>query len=325
MSPTLHDATEFFALRAAARNAARGHRKKLGAASFLCDLETEVLQLQRELRSGTYRPGPFQTFRIRDPKPRIISAAPFRDRVVHHALCAAMEPTFEARADADSFACRVGKGNRAAVWRLQRLTRAWPWYAKLDVERYFETLPLGRLMVLLQSLFDDEPLLRAVEVVLRAGGRGNEIGLPIGNLTSQHFANLYLGELDQFARVAGAGGLVRYMDDVVVFGADKASVSALADAMSNQLLRMGLREKTSARRLGPIHIGVPFLGFRVWPQRIRVDRGARQRLLHRLRLCRCGLSEWEVQVRQTGLAAWAAHGDTRSLLASVALGEASDY
>jgi RNA-directed DNA polymerase len=318
VSPTLHDATAFHALRTAARNAARGHKQKPETAAFLCDLETEVLQLQRELRSGSYRPGPFQTFRIRDPKPRTISAAPFRDRVVHHALCAAMEPTFEARADPDSFACRVGKGNRAAVWRLQRLTRAWPWYAKLDVERYFETLPLSRLLGLLHTLFDDRPLLDAVEVVLRAGSEDGETGLPIGNLTSQHFANLYLGELDRFARASGVGGLVRYMDDVVVLGPDKASVAALAQAMAQQMEALGLGDKASARRLGPVHIGVPFLGFRVWPHRIRVDRAARQRLLQKLRRPPRGLSESEVQVRQTSLAAWAAHGDTRGLLATVA-------
>jgi len=316
--PTLHDATEFHALRAAARKAARGHKGKPETAAFLCALETEVLQLQRELRSGSYRPGTFQTFRIRDPKPRTISAAPFRDRVVHHALCAAMEPTFEARADPDSFACRVGKGNRAAVWRLQRLTRVWPWYAKLDVERYFETLPLGSLLGLLHTLFDDGSLLQAVEVVLRAGCGDGETGLPIGNLTSQHFANLYLGELDRFARASGVGGLVRYMDDIVVLGRDKASVVGFARAMSSHMEALGLREKASAHRLGPVHIGVPYLGFRVWPHRIRVDRAARHRLLQKLRRPPDALSDSELQARHTSLVAWADHGDAQGLLSSVA-------
>lgn len=318
MRPTLEAASSFAALRAAAKKAARGHRKKPETAAFLCELEAEVLVLQRELRAGTYRPGPFRTFRIRDPKPRTISAAPFRDRVVHHALCAAMEPTFEARADPDSFACRVGKGNRAAVWRLQRLTRQWPWYAKLDVERYFETVPLDRLLTLLRSLFDDRALMDAVEVVLRAGSADGEIGLPIGNLTSQHFANLYLGELDCFARGLGVGGMVRYMDDIILLGPDKAAALGWAEAVSEHMTALGLRDKASARRLGPVHVGVPFLGFRVWPHRVRVDRAARRRLLQKLRRPPADIGDTERQARQTSLAAWAAHGDTRGLLTSLA-------
>jgi hypothetical protein len=96
-------ATDFWALRAAALRASRGVSRSAGCAAFLCELEREILQLQRELREGRYEPGPFHTFPIRDPKPRVISAAPFRDRVVHHALCAAMEPVFEAEADFDIF------------------------------------------------------------------------------------------------------------------------------------------------------------------------------------------------------------------------------
>ncbi len=320
MRPTLEAASSFAALRAAAKKAARGHRKKPETAAFLCELEAEVMRLQRELRAGTYRPGPFRTFRIRDPKPRTISAAPFRDRVVHHALCAVMEPTFEQLADPDSFACRAGKGNRAAVWRLQRLTRRWPWYAKLDVERYFETVPLDRLLTLVGSLFDDRPLLDAVEVVLRAGSGDDGRGLPIGNLTSQHFANLYLGELDRFARALEVGGMVRYMDDIILLGPDKAAAHGWAAAMSGQMAALGLAEKAAARRLGPVHVGVPFLGFRVWPHRVRVDRAARHRLLQKLRRPPSDIADTAMQARLTSLVAWAAHGDTRGLLGSLASG-----
>ena len=318
MRPTLEAASSFTSLRAAAKKAARGHRKKPETAAFLCELETEVLCLQRQLRGGTYRPGPFRTFRIRDPKPRTISAAPFRDRVVHHALCAVMEPTFEARADPDSFACRIGMGNRAAVWRLQRLTRQWAWTAKLDVQRYFETVPLAGLLGLLRTLFHDRPLLDAVEVVLLAGSDDGERGLPIGNLTSQHFANLYLGELDRFARGLGVGGMVRYMDDIILLGSDKATARGWAAAVSTHMRALGLHEKPSARRLAPVHVGVPFLGFRVWPHRIRVDRAARHRLMQKLRRSPMGIGDTEAQSRQTSLAAWAAHGDTRGLMTSLA-------
>jgi hypothetical protein len=241
-------ATDFWALRAAALRASRGVSRSAGCAAFLCELEREVLQLQRELREGRYEPGPFHTFPIRDPKPRVISAAPFRDRVVHHALCAAMEPVFEAEADFDSYACRTGKGTLAAVRRVQEHARRWPWYAKLDVLHCFETADLSLLGAMLAARFDDPPLLAVLDRVLTRGANAPGIGLPIGNLTSQHLANLLLGAVDREARRLGVGGWVRYMDDLFVFGADKASVKGQADALAGFVsTHMGQAEKPSTR------------------------------------------------------------------------------
>jgi len=312
-------ATDFFSLRDAARRAARGHWRGHDAARFLADLELHALQLQRELRAGTYRPGPFRTFRIRDPKPRTISAAPFRDRVVHHALCAVMEPTFERYAVFDSYACRRGKGNRAAVWRAQRHARRWAWFAKLDVLHCFETIPIDRLTTRLVRRFDDHRLLETVERVLRAGADERGVGLPIGNLTSQHFANFYLGAIDHFAQSERrVGAWVRYMDDMILFDRDRSRVRAHADAIAAFMAeRLGLQEKLSARRKAPVSDGVPLLGFRIWPRRLRLDGARRRRLLGKLRwLEGAGLPPGERQHRAGSLVAWAEHGDTRGLLAS---------
>ncbi len=317
MSATLAEASSFFALRRAALLAARGHRARRETAGFLVELETEVLTLQRALRSGTYRPAGFRTFRIRDPKPRTISVAPFRDRVVHHALCAVMEPTLEALADADSYACRVGMGNRAAVWRVQSLVRRRGWYAKLDVLHCFETVPVARLFDRLTVHFDDCPLLAAVATVLEAGADPQGRGLPIGNLTSQHFANFYLGAVDRLARERGVQGWCRYMDDMVICGGRRDEVVAHADAVSSFLeCALGLREKRHARLVAPVHAGLPFLGFRIWPRRVRLDGARRRRLLHRLRVLERSEAPTALQRRAGALAAWAAHGDTRGLFAS---------
>ncbi len=320
MTDLFDAATDFFALRAAARRAALGHWRGHDAAWFLADLEVQVLQLQRELRAGAYQPGPFRTFHIRDPKPRTISAAPFRDRVVHHALCVVMEVEFERFAVFDSYACRPGKGNRAAVWRTQHHARRWPWFAKLDVLHCFETIPIDRLLDRLSRRFDDARLLEAVEVVLRAGANADGLGLPIGNLTSQHFANFYLGAVDHFAQSElRVGAWCRYMDDMLLFGPDRATVRAHAEAISTFLEdALGLREKQAARRMAPVHTGVPVLGFRVWPQRIRLDGARRRRLLKKLRwLESANLPAGELQHRAGSLVAWAEHGDTRGLLASM--------
>ena len=134
---------DFHALRAAARRAARSTPT---GAPFLADLEANVLALRSELLAGTWRPGPPHTFAITDPKPRIISAAPFVDRVVHHALCAALEPTLERYAIHHSYACRHGKGNRTAVAAVQRLAGRHAWFVKLDVRHYFETMDHSRFL-----------------------------------------------------------------------------------------------------------------------------------------------------------------------------------
>lgn len=271
MGRRFDEVTAFFTLRRAARRAARGSRGSPGAAAFLCELEAEVLALQRELRAGAYEPGPFTTFPIREPKPRLISAAPFRDRVVHHAVCAVLEPELEREADPDSYACRRGRGTLAAVHRIQAHCRRWPWFAKLDVHHCFETVDLSVLRGLLIQRFPDPPLLDVLDRVLDRGAGPDGRGLPIGNLTSQHLANLLLGEVDR-----------------------------------------------EARRLAPVHAGVPALGFRVWPRRIRLDGARRRRVLRRLRrqgrAVEAGLLSESEAARSAGAwIGWVGQADTLGL------------
>jgi RNA-directed DNA polymerase len=253
-------ATDFHALRDAARRAARGGWRAPGAASFLGELEREVLALQRELLDGSYRPRPLTTFQITDPKPRTISAAAFRDRVVHHALCAAMAPTFERFAIDHSYACRVGKGNRAAVAQVQRLTRRHPWYCKLDVRHFFENVDHRTLLDLLARRFKDRRALDLVEQLLAVGAREPGVGLPIGNLTSQHFGNFYLSHLDHHAlERLRVGAWVRYMDDLLIFGPDKQRVRAWAHGVARYIEGpLKLAVKHEATVLAPVHVGVPF-------------------------------------------------------------------
>ena len=133
-------------LMRAARHAARGKRRVASVARFLDRVELEVLQLQRELLEGSYHPGePFE-FKIVDPKPRTISAAPFRDRVVHHALIEVLEPWFDRRMIHASFACRRGKGTHAALDHAQHLVRRHAWFLKMDVEGFFASIPHAVVM-----------------------------------------------------------------------------------------------------------------------------------------------------------------------------------
>jgi len=320
--PEFERVASFGALVAAARRAARGHRRSPDVADFLLDLEPEVLQLERELRAGSYRPRPYRTFEVRDPKPRTISAAAFRDRVVHHALCAEIEPALERGAVEWSFACRRGKGVLSALAHVQRLTRRQPYALKLDVRHFFETLSHTVLKRLLARRIRDERVRWLYGVFIDAGAPGSEPGrgLPIGNLTSQHFANFYLGPLDRLVtRGLRAGDYCRYMDDVLVLGDSK---TALWDAHRRigELVRtrLDLELKSEVTRVLPVSEGVPFLGFVVFPGTVRFDRHRARRWRSRMRslqraLDRGDLTDEDAQRAADSLIGWARHGDTFSL------------
>ena len=320
--PDFERVASFGALVAAARRAARGHRGSADVADFLWNVEPEVLQLERELRARDYRPRPYRTFEIREPKPRTISAAAFRDRVVHHALCAALEPVLERGAVEWSFACRRGKGVLAALEHVQRLARSQPYALKLDVRHFFETLSHDVLKRLLARRVRDERLRWLYAVFIDAGAPGSEPGrgLPIGNLTSQHFANFYLGPLDRLVtRGLRAGGYCRYMDDVLVFADSKTSLWDWHRQIDELLrMRLDLELKNEVTRLLPVSEGIPFLGFVVFPGTIRFDRHrarrwrSRMRSLHRA-LDAGTLSEEDAQQAADSLIGWARHGDTFSL------------
>lgn len=316
------DATSFASLCEAAHRAAKGKRMNVEAAAFLLELESEVLALQRELRDDSYCPGSYRTFRVREPKPRLISAAPFRDRVVHHAVCAAIDPVFERYAIERSFACRRGKGTVAAVRFAQRLCGRFGWFLKLDVRKYFETIDHAVLRALLRRKLKDARLLDLLDRFIDAGGPGSPPGkgLPIGNLTSQHFANFYLGRLDHWIeQELRAGAYCRYMDDVLLFARDRSALvqarAAVGAFVSRELL---LQVKTEKTVLGPVHTGVPFLGFRIWPRLVRLDaRGVRRfrtRFRVLARLAEQGTVDESRCIRSgASLCGWAGQADTRGL------------
>lgn len=315
----------FDALCASARRAAKGKRLSRDASRFLLDLEPQVLAIQRELLDGRYQPGPYRTFVITDPKRRTISAAPFRDRVVHHALCAALEPVLERYAIFDSYACRRGKGTLAAVRRAQHHARRHARFLKLDVLHFFETADHGILKALLRRLVKDARLLDLVDrfVDLGAPGSPSGQGLPIGNLTSQHFANLYLGPLDHFVKDAlRAPAYCRYMDDLLLFDDDEGRLRRTRQAVTHFLEEsLNLRLRDPATLSGPVRIGVPFLGFRIWPGLVRLDRARARRFRRHVRartreLTRGIIDSAAFHDSVGSLIAWAEQADTRGFRTS---------
>jgi len=309
----IEQVASFPALVAAAKRAARGKKLTAESSRFMVDLEGEVLQLERELTSDTWRPGPYRTFRILDPKPRTISAAPFRDRVVHHALCAVLEPVIESVLGPHTYACRSGMGTDAALRAAKLAVATCSEFLKLDIRHYFETIDHNRVRVQLAALDLDARVLRLCEHVLAANVSGSEParGLPIGNLTSQHFANLHLAGLDD---AVGADFpdliYIRYMDDLVFFGTARSRLRAVEAMASAHIEGLGLVVKTEVTRRGPTTAGVPFLGFRLWPAHVRLDRARRQRLIAKLKSA-CAESEHDearAAARLQSLITWAGSG-----------------
>ncbi len=199
----------FQALREAALQAVRGKRRKPGAAAFFANLEKELLRLERALTEGTWSPGGYRSFEVHDPKPRMVSAAPFRDRVVHHALCSAIEPIFERGFIADSYANRTGKGTHRAVARYEHFRDRYRYVLRGDIYRYFPAIDheilkralrrriaCPRTLWLIDAIIDGSNPQEPVELYFPGDDlfapTARRRGLPIGNLTSQLFANIYL-------------------------------------------------------------------------------------------------------------------------------------
>jgi len=202
------------------RLAARGKQEQPEVVAWRYGLEGRLLDLQERLLAESYRFGPYCAFMVLDPKPRHIVAAPFEDRIVHHAVCNILEPIFERTFIFDSYACRKGKGTHPAVFRLQEFMRSAPGghVLQCDVRKYFQSVDHAVLKGLIRRKVKDHRLLRLMDSVIDSSPANPEVGpgrgLPIGNLTSQLYANVYLDPLDHFVKEQLRGHrYVRYVDD----------------------------------------------------------------------------------------------------------------
>ncbi len=221
------------------RKARRGKGSRASVIAFEFELERELLALRRELMSGEYRPGAYRLFNIYERKPRRIAAAPFRDRVVHHALMNVVEPPLDRQFIHDSYACRRNKGVHAAVDRYQHFATRYDYVLKLDISKYFFSIDHLLLKQMLHRRIKDFRTLELLERIIDySPDNGSSVwlfpgddlitlaerrcGIPIGNLTSQFFANLYLDEFDHWLKQnCQLPGYIRYVDDLFLFANDK--------------------------------------------------------------------------------------------------------
>ncbi len=274
------------------RKAAKGKRGQPNVAAFEYRLEDNLLELQEQLAAKSYRPGAYTSFYIHDPKRRLISAAPFGDRVVHHALCNLIEPVFERGFIYDSYANRVGKGNHRALDRAQYFAQHFRYVLPCDVEQFFPSIDHRILRSILARKIRDRDVLWLIDQILASGVGvlaqeyrmawfpGDDLlaanrprGLPIGNLTSQFWANCFLDGLDHFVkRTLRCRGYVRYVDDLLLFGDDKGQLWAWKRAVVERLAGLRLTLHESRAQVRPVRESFPFLGFVVHPNKRRLKR-----------------------------------------------------
>lgn len=275
------DAFSVEALHRAYLRALKRHRGQPEAAAFTLECGPRLVEMSRGVRDGTWLPSPGRAFPIRDPKPRVVVMVPFADRVVHHALVAALEPAIDPLLDPDSFACRRDRGIHQALARAQTLLHAHPYYLGLDVEHYFPSVPHATLIGILTGFGVPRPYLDLFQLILDGDAHGADRGMSIGALTSQFLGSIGLDPVERMLRADFPDcAHVRYMDDIVVFGPEKKRLWTARDACRQELERLGLVLKASATRLAPSTEGLTFLGCRVFRATIRLRR-SRQVLLGR--------------------------------------------
>ncbi|MGJ9460136.1 reverse transcriptase domain-containing protein [Oceanobacillus sp. CF4.6] len=299
-------------------NARKGKRYRGEVLEFTHNVEENLIQLQNELIHKTYKIGRYREFYLHEPKKRLIMALPFRDRVVQWAIYQVINPLFDKQFIDDSFACREGKGVQKAADRVQYWSRKLershkkPYYLKLDISKYFYRIDHDVLINILNRKINDKDLMWLLNIIIRSedtpfgvplGDHGFEkeridgIGMPIGNLVSQLFANLYMNELDQYAKhEMKLHHYIRYMDDVVILHEDKKELHRIfeeIEAFLSYELKLQLNNKTTIR---PIKDGIEYVGYRIWPTHRKLSKKTVKKMKARLKYLKNSFARGEVNV-----------------------------
>lgn len=321
---------DFDNLYGAHRKARRGGKRKHPAvAEFEIGLGSNLLELRDELLSEDYVPGAYRTFIVRERKERTISAAPYRDRVVHHALINIIQPIFEARFIHDSYACRKDKGTHRAIHRAQAFARRYPYVLQADIREFFPSIDHAILKGQIERHVACLATLRLVDKVLVSGAGilarrytpmlfpGDDLlalarprGLPIGNLTSQHWANVYLHDLDMFVKhTLKCEAYVRYSDDFVLFSDSRSALHEWHHAITDHLVTLRLTLHGPRTQVYPVKSGIGFLGWRIFPHHLRLRRDNLRHALRRLRRQQEALASGALQSSDLtrSVQAWIAH------------------
>ena len=319
--PQIYD---FEALHAAYLRARAGKRSRREVQQFEQDLEGNLIQLQNELIWDQYQIGAYLPFKVYEPKERNVAALPFRDRVVQHALVAVIEPLWERRFISDSYACRPGRGTHLGADRAQAMLRkvkrehSKVSVFKADIAKYFQSIDHSILKGLMRKRIACKRTLALLDHIIDSANSLSShipgVGLPIGNLTSQLCANIYLHELDEFIKHAlREKHYARYMDDFIVVHPDKAHLQRVRVQVEDflaQRLRLKTNHKTQVFPLSVLHgRALDFLGYRIWTTHRRLRKSSISRITLTLRTLQRQYADGCISLERVGqsVTSWVAH------------------
>ncbi len=265
--------------------------KSADVQTFAFNLEANIFNLHQELLEKRWQPDPYQAFYVRDPKLRHIHKASVRDRVLYHAVFRVLYPIFDPLFIHDSYSCRRGKGTHAGVQQLERYLRkasgnyTRPYYAlKCDVRKFFDSISHEVLLKLIQKRIDDSETITLIRQIVFSFHKTPGCGLPLGNVTSQLFANIYLNELDQFIKHRlKISYYLRYCDDFIILDTAPSILVTLIPIIRSFLLdslQLTLHPKKTILR--KVSTGIDFLGYVVLPHYRVVRTSTRKRIFRKL-------------------------------------------
>jgi retron-type reverse transcriptase len=253
------------------KRARKGKTKKEYVIEFEKNLGINLRALHNELKFQTYAPKQLRTFILRDPKTRKISKSDFRDRVIHHVLVNILEPIFDKTFIYDSCANRIGKGNLFAIKRFEKFQRkitknlsSSGYCLKADIKHYFQEVNHETLLQIIKEKIIDEEVIFLIKKILENGVSANKKGMPLGNLTSQFFANIYLNELDYFVKhKLKAKYYIRYVDDFVILHSSKPKLEIWKEEIGEFLKeKLNLELHPDKSKITRLSKGIDFVGFR---------------------------------------------------------------
>lgn len=297
--------------------AKKGKAAKASVQAFGKSLKENLRDLESQILAGEVEVGDYNYFTIYDPKKRQICAAPFAQRVLHHALMNVCHDRFDRYQTADSFASRIGKGTYAALDQAKGYQKRYGWFLKLDVRKYFDSLNHQIIREQLNGLFKDVRLLRIFDQILDSYCVRENRGVPIGNLSSQYFANHYLAVADHFAKeVLRIPAYIRYMDDMVLWHDDKEALLE-AGTRFREFIEDRLQLELKPFCLNRSDRGLPFVGYLLYPDTVRLAQRSRKRYIEKIKKYDLSLQEgsWsqkEYQQHATPLVAFTWHADAKT-------------
>jgi RNA-directed DNA polymerase len=268
---------DFENLQFAYYKAKKGKEHKLHVIEYGENLQTNLLLLRQQIVRGNIETGNYHYFTIFDPKERRICAASFNERVLHHAIMNICHPYFEKYQVFDSYATRINKGTYKALERASEFQKRYKWYYKFDIRKYFDSISHNILKNNLERKFKDKELLVLFDRIINSYHTQDNKGLPIGNLTSQYFANHYLGLLDHYIKnQLRVPAYIRYMDDFIIWHDDKDIIKEIGGKIKIFLTeKLDLILKTST--LNYSTKGVTFLSYLVYNEKIYLARRSKIR------------------------------------------------